>query len=147
MSMSCPFGLGEVVIGLAVTNDDGIHWEASSSYDFVVKILTASCDIMCDCALVIRCCGIRLGVGRTSTRGSLGILFQLGVVVLISIGSSMPGLMRLDLLFTIVCGLLICWVAPGVFALVVRWWVRGLARRLVGLVGDVVVVTCGVTTL
>ena len=146
MSMSCPFGLGDVVAGLAVTNDAGIHWEASSSYDFVVNILTASCDIMCDCALEIRC-GIRFGVGCTSTRGSLGILFQFGAVVSIITGSFMPGLMRLHLLFTIVCGLLIGWVAPGVFALVVRWWVRGLDCRMVGLVGDVVVVTCGVTTL
>ena len=129
MSWSYKFVASFVVFPLDVMNAFGVHVFCSSDHTLVVRMLTASCEIMLEDAI--------------------GILYEFGVIGVITIGSGMMvGSSRFDrrtgsVLMRDPSSILIGGSVPGVLALVTRMCVRGFVRRVRGSVGFVVVVMGG----
>ena len=101
----------------------GIHVLLMSSYTLLVRMLTASCVIMCKCAM--------------------GILAELGSLSMMKGSAMVVGLMRAERIFCggpIPTGFIMGERAPGVLLLVLRLCVLGFTWSVDGAVGLVVVV-------
>ena len=118
MSMSCMLALLVPDAGQDVIKFSGIQVVGSSAYDLVVRRFTASCEMICDCAMETRAPGLLTGASVSSL---IGILFQFGSIGLMRTGVlANSGFRRLDLLLVGRVSWSISGVAIGVFAWVSR---------------------------